>query len=74
MNDSSDQQSIEELRKSIVYLRAKNKILLECLEKYDKWRDEIIQSTNLFFDVSLVDENYDVDVEENKFKMEKNEQ
>lgn len=64
----SSEPSIEELRKSIVYLRAKNKILLECLKKYDKWRDDVIQSTNFFFDVSVIDENEDDDEKNEKEK------
>lgn len=66
MDDLSDTQTIDEIRQSIIYLRTKNQILLECLKKYDKWRDDIIKSTNAFFDVSITEENKEN--EENKTK------
>ena len=69
MDDSTNNQTIDEIRQSIIYLRTKNQILLECLKKYDNWRDEIIKSTNAFFDVSVTDKSTEDD--ENKIKGDK---
>ena len=69
MDDSTNNQTIDEIRQSIIYLRTKNQILLECLKKYDNWRNEIIKSTNAFFDVSVTDESTEDD--ENKIKADK---
>ena len=69
MDDSTNNQTIDEIRQSIIYLRTKNQILLECLKKYDNWRDEIIKSTNAFFDVSVTDKSTEDD--ENKIKADK---
>ena len=69
MDDSTNNQTIDEIRQSIIYLRTKNQILLECLKKYDNWRNEIIKSTNAFFDVSVTDESTEDD--ENKIKGDK---
>lgn len=69
MDDSTNNQTIDEIRQSIIYLRTKNQILLECLKKYDHWKDEIIKLTNAFFDVSVTEKSTEDD--ENKIKGEK---